>query len=205
MTQVRRRRKRLFDLTLAMLALPMVVPLIALVWLIIAMVQGRPWFHGGERMHSPTRSFRMWKFRTMAADPGDYGVSGGHKAGRITPLGRLLRRCHADELPQIWNVLRGDMSFVGPRPPLREVVERFPALYAQVLTSPPGITGLASVQFAAKEARLMASCRSAEEARRIYDRVCVPQKARLDLLYQRRASCWLDLALIWQTLRGARA
>ncbi|QPZ92695.1 sugar transferase [Thioclava electrotropha] len=205
MTPARRRRKRLFDLTLAVLALPVVLPLIVLVWLAVALVQGRPWFYGGERMHSPTRSFRMCKFRTMEAEAGDHGVTAGHKRVRITPLGQILRRCHADELPQIWNVLRGDMSFVGPRPPLREVVERFPQLYAQVLASPPGITGLASVQFAQKEARLLARCRTADEARRIYDQACVPEKARLDLLYQRQASWRLDLALIWQTLRGGIA
>jgi lipopolysaccharide/colanic/teichoic acid biosynthesis glycosyltransferase len=129
----------------------------------------------------------------------DSGVSGGDKAARITALGRLLRRSRLDEIPQLWNVIRGDMSFVGPRPPLRQYVERFPDLYAQVLRSRPGITGLATLVYHGHEERLLARCATPEETDALYARACVPRKARLDLIYQRRRSlCW-DLWLMMQT------
>jgi len=151
-------------------------------------------------MREPGRAFALLKFRTMRPDPGDRGVTGGDKGGRITPLGNMLRRTRLDELPQLWNILRGDMSFVGPRPPLRMYVERFPGLYAQVLRSRPGVTGLATLVFHRREAELLRGCRSAEETDTVYVRRCVPVKARLDLIYQRRRNVCLDLAILGQTI-----
>jgi lipopolysaccharide/colanic/teichoic acid biosynthesis glycosyltransferase len=171
--------------------------LLALLWT----REGRPLFHVAERMRAPGRPFRLWKLRTMRPAPAaaDSGVSGGDKAARITALGRLLRRSRLDEIPQLWNVIRGDMSFVGPRPPLRQYVERFPDLYAQVLRSRPGITGLATLVYHGHEERLLARCATPEETDALYARACVPRKARLDLIYQRRRSlCW-DLWLMMQT------
>ncbi|MDZ4136855.1 MAG: sugar transferase, partial [Paracoccaceae bacterium] len=139
--------KRLFDVALALgLSAVLALPFLAvIIWALV--MQGRPVFHVAERMKAPGVPFDLWKLRTMALAPADSGVSGGDKAGRVTPAGRFLRRTRLDEVPQLWNVLRGDMSFVGPRPPLRVYVDRFPDLYAQVLRSRPGITGLASLHF----------------------------------------------------------
>jgi lipopolysaccharide/colanic/teichoic acid biosynthesis glycosyltransferase len=192
--------KRLTDLALALaLAALLLLPALALAALLWA-VQGRPILHGSARMGTDCRPFRLWKFRTMTPDPADRGVSGGDKAARITRLGRPLRRLRLDEIPQLWNILRGEMSFVGPRPPLPVYVERFPALYARVLRSRPGLTGLATLHFHAHEARLLAACRSPGETDAVYARRCVPHKARLDLLYQRRRSLALDLALLGATV-----
>ncbi|MFU8899771.1 MAG: sugar transferase, partial [Roseinatronobacter sp.] len=145
--------KRVFDLCFAVVLLPLVLPvlggLVAVLWL----RQGRPVFFGGERMRSSHEGFTLWKLRSMSVVAVDTGVSGGDKAARVTPLGRVLRRSRLDELPQLLNIFRGDISFVGPRPPLRIYVERFPDLYAQVLRTRPGITGLASLVFAAHEER----------------------------------------------------
>ena len=105
--------------------------------------------------------------------------------------GRFLRRSRLDEVPQLWNVLKGDMSFVGPRPPLRLYVERFPELYAKVLQSRPGVTGLATLVFHRHEEKLLAACRSAAETDAVYARRCVPRKARIDLIYQNMLSEWL--------------
>jgi len=129
----------------------------------------------------------------------DSGLSGGDKATRITQLGRFIRRARLDEVPQLWNVLKGDMSFVGPRPPLRAYVERFPELYAQVLQSPVGITGLASLRYHAVEERLLGACQAAIETDCVYAKICVPAKARLDLIYQKNWSLCFDLRLIWDT------
>lgn len=193
-------QKRLFDIALA-LALSLVLALpFALLCLWLLWREGRPLFYLSERMRAPGRPFRLWKLRTMTVARGEGGVSGGDKAARITRTGRILRRTRADEIPQLWNILRGDMSFVGPRPPLRSYVERFPDLYAQVLRSRPGITGLATVVFHRHEERLLAACRTPEETDATYARRCVPRKARLDLIYKRNQSLGLDMALLALTL-----
>lgn len=192
--------KRAMDVGLALLLTALLALPFALLLLWLLLCQGRPLFHLSERMQAPGRSFRLWKLRTMRPDPADSGVSGGDKAARITPAGRFLRRTRLDEVPQLWNVLRGEMSFVGPRPPLRTYVERFPDLYARVLRARPGITGLATLRFHRHEERLLARCRTAAETDALYARVCVPRKARLDLIYQRRRTLCLDLVLLAQTL-----
>ncbi|WP_417626191.1 sugar transferase [Pararhodobacter aggregans] len=192
--------KRAFDLWTAAMITPFVVPMILIIALVILLRDGRPIFHAGERMRTPTQGFRLWKFRTMRVDPADTGASGGHKAPRITPTGRWLRRRRLDELPQLWNLWRGDISVVGPRPPLRLYVERFPGLYGEVLKSRPGLTGLATIAFARHEERLLARTRTAEETEAIYGRTCAPRKARIDLIYQKNRSFCFDLNLIRKTL-----
>lgn len=192
--------KRLFDIVLALiLGALLALPMLAIaVWIVAT--DGRPVFYRAERMRAPDRPFRLWKFRTMTVDRADSGVSGGNKAGRITKAGGFLRRTRLDEAPQLWNVLRGDISFVGPRPPLRSYVERFPDLYAQVLQSRPGMTGLATLAFRRHEERLLRPCATATETDAVYARRCVPRKARLDLIYQRRQSLCLDLVILGRTL-----
>ena len=192
--------KRLFDLTLALIAgLLLALPaLVITLWILIR--SGRPVFYVAERMKTPDQPFRLWKFRTMTVSRGESGVSGGDKTARITPEGRILRRYRLDEIPQIWNILRGDMSFVGPRPPLREYVERFPALYSQVLKNRPGVTGLATMIYHAHEDRIMGNCKTAEATEAAYYRRCLPTKLRLDLIYQRRCSLRVDMWIIWHTL-----
>lgn len=191
--------KRLFDLIAAALLTPIVVPAVGVIAVLIWLREGRPVFYGGERMTTPERGFRLWKFRTMRPDPADSGVTGQDKAGRITPIGRVLRRWRLDELPQLWNLWRGDISVVGPRPPLRQYVERFPDIYREVLRSRPGITGLATILYGRHEARLLARTTTAEETDAVYARTCVPRKARIDLIYQRHRSFCYDLEIVAKT------
>jgi len=195
--------KRLFDLVLLAILSTVFVPVALIVAVMAWRRQGRPILYKSERMKTPQQGFRLWKFRTMTVAGEDGAVTGGHVAARITPFGARLRRSRMDELPQLWNVLRGDISFVGPRPPLRSVVERFPEVYGQVLQSRPGITGLASLIYHSHEERLLKQCKSPEETDAVYVRRCVPRKARLDMIYQRRRSFLLDCWLIWWT--AARA
>ncbi|MCL7464546.1 sugar transferase [Phaeovulum sp. NW3] len=192
--------KRAFDLVFALLLLPVLAPVVAAVGLWILLADGRPVFYLAERMKAPGEPFLLWKFRTMTTVAADAGVSGGDKSARVTRTGRLLRRYRLDELPQIWNILKGDMSFVGPRPPLRQYVERFPALYAQVLQSRPGVTGLASLVYHRHEERILAACATAQETDAAYCRRCIPAKARLDLIYQNHRSICFDLVLIGRTV-----
>jgi len=192
-------QKRLFDILLALILIAVLAIPAAAIALVILTRSGRPVFHVSERMKTPDRAFFLWKFRTMRVARCDSGVSGGDKAARITREGRFLRRLRLDEIPQLFNILRGDMSFVGPRPPLRLYVERFPALYAQVLRSRPGITGLATLCYHRHEERLLAACASAQETDAVYARRCVPRKARLDLIYQRNSGLCHDVVIVWRT------
>ena len=193
-------RKRAFDIVFALILLVPLSVVIALVAVILLLTQGRPLFYVAPRMRAPGEQFDLLKFRTMLRDEGDFGATGAHKHWRITKVGRFLRRTRIDELPQLFNILRGDMSFVGPRPPLREFVERFPAQYAQVLRNRPGVTGLATMIYHAHEDRIMAQCRTAEATEAAYYRRCLPTKLRLDLIYQRRRSLRVDLWIIMHTL-----
>ncbi len=192
--------KRLFDLLFACILAPGAAALMVFLACWLWVRQGRPVFFGSERMRSVTQPFTLWKLRSMTMVAADSGVSGGDKAARVTPVGRVLRHTRLDELPQLFNILRGDISFVGPRPPLRQYVERCPETYAQVLRSRPGVTGLATLVFASHEQRLLARARSPEETDAIYVRLCIPRKAQIDLIYQRRRTMRLDLWLITLTV-----
>ncbi|MFT6607897.1 MAG: lipopolysaccharide/colanic/teichoic acid biosynthesis glycosyltransferase [Halocynthiibacter sp.] len=192
--------KRLFDLTCAIFLTILLAPVIVFVMFLILVLDGRPVFYISERMKTPIQGFDLIKFRTMTPVVGDSGPSGGDKSARITKTGAFLRRTRLDEVPQLYNVFRGDISFVGPRPPLRHYVERFPELYTSVLKSRPGITGLASIYFHAHEERLLARTTSSAETDAIYSRACVPRKARLDLIYQKNRNLCMDLMLMFKTV-----
>ena len=194
--------KRLFDIALPLILLLPLGFVMAAIAILLRMTQGAPVLYGSERMHDMASAFTLWKFRTMRTAGRDGGVSGGDKAGRVTPVGRLLRATRLDELPQIFNILKGDMSFVGPRPPLREYAEAFPDLYARVLRSRPGVTGLASLLYHRHEEGLLAKCRDSEETDRVYRRRCIPRKAALDLIYQRRRTICLDAWILARTVAG---
>jgi lipopolysaccharide/colanic/teichoic acid biosynthesis glycosyltransferase len=195
-------RKRIFDLFFVTLLVVILGPVLLglVIWLLIR--EGRPVFYVSERMKGVDRPFMLWKLRTMSVveKDADTGVSGGDKDARITRVGARLRATRLDEFPQLWNILKGDLSFVGPRPPLRQYVERHPALYARVLKSRPGVTGLASITYHRHESALLARCTTAEETDAVYDRVCVPAKARLDLIYQRHQNMCYDFDLVFQTI-----
>jgi lipopolysaccharide/colanic/teichoic acid biosynthesis glycosyltransferase len=188
--------KRVFDLAMLAVMSSVLVPVLTILVGSMAFKQGFPVFFGSVRMRDPAQPFTLWKLRTMTVDPTDQGVSGGDKQARVTPVGRILRRTRMDELPQMWNILRGDISFVGPRPPLPAYVARCPGVYAEVLKSRPGVTGLASLVFAAHEEALLSRCTTPQDTDAVYARRCIPRKARIDLIYQRNHSLALDAWLV---------
>lgn len=195
------KQKRLFDLLLSLFLLPFLAVVVLVVALIVLLLDGWPVFFGSERMKGPNESFTLWKFRTMhCTKRAEQGVSGGDKISRITPLGQLLRRYRIDEFPQILNILLGDMSFVGPRPPLRQYVEAENAIYSETLQSRPGVTGLATIIMHDFENDLLSRCKTAEETDSVYRRRCIPLKARIDRIYLLNQSLWLDIKIIWMTL-----
>lgn len=192
--------KRAADIFFVLLFLVPLAPAIVLVAFAILIREGRPVIYVSERMKTPDQPFGLMKFRTMYHDDADSGVSGGDKSNRITKTGQFLRRYRLDELPQLWNIFRGDISFVGPRPPLRRYVDMFPELYSKVLQSRPGVTGLATLAFHRTEERLLEPCKTAEETEEVYCRRCVPKKAKLDLIYSENQSFCGDVKLMTATV-----
>jgi lipopolysaccharide/colanic/teichoic acid biosynthesis glycosyltransferase len=190
--------KRLFDLLLAVAGLLVSVPLWALIAIVIKFEDGGPVFYGQERVGKGGARFRIWKFRSMTLSSvpqfSIYQAECNDK--RVTTVGRILRATGMDELPQLWNIFKGEMSFVGPRPLLAEEIEvEGPDEIIQLADVPgyvarhqvlPGLTGLAQV-FASRYL-----------PRR--------QKFRFDLLYIRKQSFLIDLKCIglsfWIVLRG---
>ena len=188
--------RRAFDL----LALAILVPLLALPALIVtlAVLLDSPGsvFFRARRMGYRGRPFQMVKFRTMRVDNAGHAVAGANDS-RITPIGGFLRATRLDELPQLWNVLRGEMSLVGPRPELEEFVELHAAEYREILAVPPGITGPTQLRYAGLEPHLLSLHADPE---RFYREQLLPDKVRLDVEYARSRSFAGDLAVLGRTL-----
>ena len=187
--------KRVLDVTVALAGLCALSPLLVLIALAVWLEDGRsPWFRG-VRVGRGGSEFRMVKFRSMRPEAWKSGVN-STAAGdrRITRVGRLLRRTKLDELPQLWNVMRGQMSLVGPRPQVVTDARLYTAAEREILEVTPGLTDLASIVFA-DEAEILAG--SADPDLR-YNQIIRPWKSRLALLYVERASILLDLKiLLW--------
>ncbi len=193
--------KRIFDLVFAGLLSVVVAPLLVVLYVVVIAQDGHPFLYRSIRMKSVRRKFRLLKIRTMSVVPEreNKGVTGGHKAARVTSVGQFLRKTRLDEMPQVINVLRGDISFVGPRPPEPRYVRKCKDVYAQVLKDTPGITGLASVVFHRHEEWILAQCHSPQETEAAYIRRSVPRKARIDLIYQKHKSLCMDLYVLYLT------
>ncbi|KNG93911.1 sugar transferase [Pseudaestuariivita atlantica] len=192
--------KRLLDVVGSLVLMVVLSPLILwCVWRILK-TDGRPILYVSERMKTPTKGFQLLKFRTMTVDDKDAGVSGGDKAHRITETGRKLRAKRLDELPQLWNIFKGDISFVGPRPELRRYVEMRPDLFERVLRARPGVTGLATLVFHKREGELLDPCTTPEETEEVYARRCLPAKARIDMIYAENRNFCYDWQLMFASV-----
>ena len=188
---------------IALLLLPAILCVLAVLYVVVVLLQGRPFIYASERMNAVDKSFRLYKIRTMhPPDPfADERVLCAKQARRVTGIGRFLRCTRLDELPQIFNVLKGEIGFVGPRPPLRRYVEAYPEIYSEVLRDTlPGITGLATIMVHQREERLLAKCFTAEHADHVYRTRCIPIKARIDLIYRRHNGLRLNTFIVWMTL-----
>lgn len=185
--------KRLLDLALAFAATVLTLPIVAVTALLVWGQDGHAPFYHGLRVGRGGRDFRMVKLRTMApAAEGAGGCSTAASDSRLTPLGATLRRYKLDELPQFWNVLRGDMSIVGPRPNFRSGVDCYTGEELKLLSVRPGITDIASIVFSDEGEILDGST----DPDALYDAVIRPWKNRLALLYVEHESMALDLRLI---------
>ena len=189
--------KRLLDVVAATLGL-IVLSSVLLVVAIAVKRDGGPVFFRQLRVGRRGRPFRMWKFRTMVTDAESRGpkLTAAHDS-RVTPTGHWLRRYRLDELPQLLNVVAGDMSLVGPRPEVPQYVALYNADQQRVLEFLPGITDPASIEFR-NEAELLACVADPE---RFYSERIMPQKIRINLEYADRASTFTDLRILVRTVQ----
>lgn len=186
--------KRAFDIVCSFLGLAVLSPLLIIVSILVGVTSPGGVFFRQVRIGKDGKPFRIFKFRSMRKDNAGLKITTGNDS-RITPVGRLLRKSKIDELPQLINVLLGDMSFVGPRPEVADYVELYTPYQRQVLQVRPGITGLASIKFRNENDLLTAS----DDPHRTYIEEIMPRKIQLDLEYIPHASVFYDIKLIFQT------
>ena len=189
--------KRALDLVGAGVGVVLLAPLFALVAVAIKAGDGGPVFYRQRRVGRNGREFRIWKFRTMVVDAERAGppLTAGEDP-RVTRVGAVLRRFKLDELPQLLNVLVGEMSLVGPRPEVARYIAYYTPSERLILRHVPGITDPASLVYA-DEAALLAG---AADPERIYLRQIMPEKIRLSMRYARSATVLSDMMVILQTL-----
>ena len=186
--------KRAFDILCSLLGLTVLSPVLLVVSVLVAVTSPGGVFFRQERIGKDGRPFRIFKFRSMRKDNAGLKITTGNDS-RITPVGRFLRKSKIDELPQLINVLVGDMSFVGPRPEVADYVNLYTPYQRQVLLVRPGITGLASIRFRNENDLLTAS----DDPNRTYVEQIMPRKIDLDLEYIPHDSVFYDIKLIFQT------
>lgn len=188
--------KRLFDLVVSFLGLVVSAPLIALIALLIKLDSQGPVFYRGERVGQFGKRFKIFKFRTMVVNADQIGPSSTPDDDpRITRVGRVLRRYKLDELPQLINVLKGEMSFVGPRPQVPWIVELDRENYEIVLSVRPGIADYAFVMLPSEGEVL----RGSTDPDGDYLRILHPEKMRLSLEYVKNRSFWFDMKILIDT------
>jgi len=191
---------RWLDTTLAIVGLLLTMPLILTIGAVVALLDGRPILFRQRRVGQCGRTFTILKFRTMRHGGGPQRpLTVGDHDPRITPLGHWLREFKLDELPQLWNVLRGDMRLVGPRPELPEFVRLYDEVQRAVLDSPPGITDPASIFFR-NESHLLAECANPEKT---YVTDILPRKLAMNAEYLSHRSGWSDVGVLASTVRRA--
>ncbi|HWO42461.1 MAG TPA: sugar transferase [Candidatus Eisenbacteria bacterium] len=188
--------KRAFDISVAAVGLFILAPLLGLIALVIRATSPGPVFYGSTRIGLGGKPFTMLKFRTMVVGADRLGplITAGNDP-RITPIGRILRRTKLDELPTLWNVLKGDMSIVGPRPENPKSAALYNATQRSLWQVRPGITSLATLKYRHEET-LLATKPDLESA---YFQI-MQDKLALELAYMERQSFWGDMRIILRTL-----
>jgi lipopolysaccharide/colanic/teichoic acid biosynthesis glycosyltransferase len=190
--------KRFFDFVVSLIGLIVLSPLIGFIALLIKREDGGPVVYGGLRVGLNGKMFPLYKFRTMVVNADKIGgFTASDRDPRITKVGRWLRGKKLDELPQLWNVLRGDMSLVGPRPEVKHYVDMFTEEEKKILSVRPGITDWASLANPDEGALL----KDHPDPERGYMELIRPTKLKLQLKYVDRHSFFGDLAILWMTVR----
>nr|WP_293510563.1 sugar transferase [Prevotella sp.] len=192
--------KYIFDRIMAFIGLICLSPVLLVTWILIHVkMPDGPAIFKQKRVGRNGKSFTMYKFRSMSAHHGGSSVSVAGES-RITPLGAKLRKYKIDELPELWNVLIGDMSFVGPRPDVPGYADNLEGENRNILRLRPGITGPASLKYRDEEEQLAKQ----ENPQEYNDEVIYPDKVRINLYYLSHYSFIMDIKMIVATVLGKR-
>lgn len=189
--------KRLFDIIFSILGILILSPFLILISVLVLVTSAGSAFYKQVRVGKNGKQFKLFKFRTMRTDSDKAGaLTIGMRDSRITSIGYYLRRYKLDELPQLFNVLMGDMSFVGPRPEVPKYVAMYTAEQRVVLTVKPGITDYASIVYSEENA-LLASAENPEE---LYINKVMPAKLKLNMRYIQDMGIGTDMGIILKTI-----
>jgi len=189
--------KRGIDVLFSLLGLTLAWPFLELIWLVVLLTSGSPVLFSQTRIGRNGRPFSLKKFRTMRVLRGaEAGLFQPGDQTRVTAVGRFLRAYKLDELPQLWNVLKGEMSVVGPRPEIRKWVDAYPERWARVLSVKPGITDPASLVYRDEEEILAAS----PDPEKAYRAVILPHKLRLYEEYVDNRTFFGDIRIVLETI-----
>ena len=191
--------KRIFDLVFSFFGLLFLSPLFIVIFFLMKTTTNGPVIYRQLRVGKYNNDFFIFKFRTMLVDADKLGLlTVGNRDVRVTKLGFYLRKFKLDELPQLVNVLTGDMSFVGPRPEVRKYVELYNSVQLQVLNVRPGITDLASIMFRNENELLSAQ----QDPDSYYINVIMPKKLEINLDYLKESTLLKDIFVIFKTIRS---
>lgn len=189
--------KRAFDLSFSLIGLVILCPLILVIAFLIKISDWGPVFFQQERLGRQGKLFKIWKFRTMRVNPGGDPITVKDDP-RVTWIGRILRRFHLDELPQLFNVLGGTMSLVGPRPEVQKYAAHYTQDQKKVLEFVPGITDPAVYKVRNYRKDIDPSIHPEE----YYLKNIMPEKVRVSIEYAVRATVWSDFITILRTIFG---
>jgi lipopolysaccharide/colanic/teichoic acid biosynthesis glycosyltransferase len=192
--------RRAFDVVCAVTGLAVLAPLLAIVAAAIKLEDGGPVLFSQPRIGKGLTKFRVLKFRSMAPNAGGSRLLTAPDDPRITRVGRFLRKYKLDELPQLANVVKGEMQLVGVRPQVEWIVEIFPAEYELLLQDRPGITDLATLAFRHEEQMFQAG-----PLEKQYVSQMLPRKVRLSLQYRQTRTFFSDLGILFRTVLGFKS
>jgi len=188
--------KRIFDFSSSLLGLVILFPLLILISFAIKIGSSGPILFSQKRVGKDRKQFILIKFRSMMINQESNNTATAKGDDRITTIGVFLRKYKLDELPELWNVLKGEMSLVGPRPDVPGYADNLKGEDRKILKLRPGITGTASLKYVNEEEILSAQ----DDPQKYNDEVIFPDKVKVNLEYYKNQSLWLDIKIIFATI-----
>ncbi len=188
--------KRIFDFSSSLLGLVILFPLLILISFAIKIGSSGPILFSQKRVGKDGKQFILIKFRSVIVDQNSNNTATAKGDDRITTIGVFLRKYKLDELPELWNVLKGEMSLVGPRPDVPGYADNLKGEDRKILKLRPGITGTASLKYVNEEEILSAQ----DDPQKYNDEVIFPDKVKVNLEYYKNQSLWLDIKIIFATI-----
>lgn len=195
--------KRSFDIIVSLLLLILLLPIILILALLIKIDSKGPVFYRQERITTNGKTFKIFKFRTMVQNADKIGtlVTVGNDS-RITRIGKIIRKIRLDELPQLINVLRGEMTFVGTRPEVQKYVDKYTDEMKATLLMPAGITSVASIKYKDEDEILEKAVENGKDTDIAYVEDVLPEKMKYNLEYINKFSFWYDIKVCIDTVIG---